>query len=51
LNTLNVYNTFHYLYELMPRLKQADVWFGASGVIKSRYENYVALNPYLQQSH
>lgn len=36
----------HYLYELMPRLKQADVWFSASGVIESHYENYVALNPY-----
>ncbi|MBD1382016.1 GMC oxidoreductase [Metabacillus arenae] len=34
-----------YLYELIPRAMQEDVWFGASGVIESRYENYVSLNP------
>ncbi|CAM4095305.1 GMC oxidoreductase [Paenibacillus alkaliterrae] len=36
---------FDYLYELKPMLEQANLGYGASGVVESRYENYVALNP------
>ncbi|WP_245947551.1 GMC oxidoreductase [Bacillus taeanensis] len=34
----------HYLYELKPIRNNVLVWFGASGLVESRYENYVALN-------
>lgn len=36
----------HYLYEPRPVLKETVVWFGASGVVESRFENYVAPNPH-----